>query len=62
MPNISIDLSSLKMPKNLTLADLQFHQPRQIDLLIDAEYYWNILCVSQMTITPYDAKNEAWMG
>lgn len=52
LPNSVIDRANLKIPKNLTLADPQFHTPRIIDLLIGAELFWNLLCVGQIPLGP----------
>lgn len=52
MPNALIDPTSLKIPKNLTLADLQFYVSRPIELLIGAKLFWNLLCIGQIPLRP----------
>ncbi|XP_067215149.1 uncharacterized protein [Linepithema humile] len=53
MPNVSVDAFTLKIPKNLTLADPLFHQSRPIDLLIGAEHFWDLLCIGQIPLGPF---------
>lgn len=43
LPTIFIERSKLKIPSNLQLADPQFNQPGDIDLLIGAELFFDIL-------------------
>ena len=50
LPTISIDRSSLDIPPNLQLADPQFSQPGDIDLLIGAELFFDLLCEGRFKI------------
>ncbi|XP_071577848.1 uncharacterized protein [Temnothorax nylanderi] len=36
------------LPRNLKLADPQFHKSLEVDVLIGAELFWDILCVGQI--------------
>ena len=44
LPNKSFNPSAWKFPRGIDLADPQFHQPRRIDMLIGADYFWQLLC------------------
>lgn len=48
LPNHSVNRSSMRIPKNLKLADPNFHVMSDIDLLIGAEIFWQLLCVGQI--------------
>ena len=52
MSNVTCDPADLNIPKNVTLADPQFHSPRSIDLLVGAELFWSLLCVGQIALGP----------
>ena len=41
-PVTKLDISSWKIPKDIKLADEQFNQPRDIDLLIAADLFYEI--------------------
>jgi hypothetical protein len=42
-PSTKLDTTSCKLPKDIKLADEQFHQPGSIDLLIGADIFYEIL-------------------
>lgn len=44
LPNSKVDVSTLNMPKNITLADPTFYNPSQIDLLLGADIFWDVIC------------------
>jgi len=46
-PNNKIDLSGIKIPTHIKLADQAFHTPDVVDLLIGAEWFWQLLCIGQ---------------
>ena len=50
MPSIAIDRASLEIPKNITLADPEFHKPSEIDLLIGVKLFYKLLCVGQISL------------
>ncbi|XP_018301273.1 uncharacterized protein, partial [Mycetomoellerius zeteki] len=43
-----VDISQLKIPSNISLADPHFNIPDNIDLLIGAEVFWQLLCIGQI--------------
>ncbi|XP_050294945.1 uncharacterized protein LOC126735061 [Anthonomus grandis grandis] len=47
-PQIPIDISSIKLPADIILADSSFHTPSEVDLLIGAGLFYNILCSRQI--------------
>ncbi|CAK9800717.1 hypothetical protein ANTPLA_LOCUS7241 [Anthophora plagiata] len=47
MPNIVLDKIVKCRPSHITLADPHFNKSRQIDMLIGAGLFWNLLCVGQ---------------
>jgi len=42
-PSVKLDISKLKIPKELILADELFNRPEKIDLLIGAEFFYEML-------------------
>ena len=43
MPSIILDRKLFQIPHNIVLADPEFHRPADIDILIGAEYYYELL-------------------
>lgn len=50
MPSIEIDRSTLEIPKNITLADPEFHKPSDIDILIGVKLFYKLLCVGHIAL------------
>ncbi|KYM93417.1 hypothetical protein ALC62_15979 [Cyphomyrmex costatus] len=50
MPSEQVDLKDVRIPSHLRLADPSFNLPGQIDLLIGAQWFWDILCVGQVKL------------
>ncbi|XP_029053837.1 uncharacterized protein LOC114881266 [Osmia bicornis bicornis] len=50
MPNIPLDITQLKIPKNIVLADPQYDRPGPIDMLIGGELFWQLLSVGQIKL------------
>ncbi|XP_018371752.1 PREDICTED: uncharacterized protein LOC108766753 [Trachymyrmex cornetzi] len=48
LPQEFVDRSQLKIPSNISLADPHFNIPDNIDLLIGAEVFWQLLCIGQI--------------
>lgn len=48
MPLNEIDHSNIRLPKNINLADPEFHKPSSIDILIGSELFWQSLCIGQI--------------
>ncbi|XP_071571267.1 uncharacterized protein [Temnothorax nylanderi] len=50
LPAVKIDAKELDIPSNVRLADPKFHTPREVDLLIGAERFWDLICVGQIKL------------
>ncbi|XP_050294294.1 uncharacterized protein LOC126734640 [Anthonomus grandis grandis] len=50
LPLIGFDKSQIKYPKNLNLADEKFNIPKEIDLLIEAEIFFDLLKEGRMKL------------
>lgn len=48
LPQEFIHPSQFKMPSNVKLADPNFNVPSDIDLLIGAEVFWQLICIGQI--------------
>ena len=43
LPSMNIDRDKLQIPNNLALADSEFHNNGPIDMLLGAEYFFDLL-------------------
>ncbi|XP_033218219.1 uncharacterized protein LOC117173687 [Belonocnema kinseyi] len=43
MPSITLNQKLSKIPENISLADPEFHRPADVDILIGAEFYYELL-------------------
>ncbi|XP_018374674.1 PREDICTED: uncharacterized protein LOC108768655 [Trachymyrmex cornetzi] len=50
LPSQPIDHSKLGIPDNVQLANPEFYKPASVDILIGAEYFYHLLCVSQVKL------------
>lgn len=50
LPVAKINTSSLNIPNNIVLADSDFNIPRQIDLLLGATAFWDLICIGQIRL------------
>ncbi|XP_043469426.1 uncharacterized protein LOC122503070 [Leptopilina heterotoma] len=50
MPSISIENKSFQIPSHVCLADPEFHMPAEIDILIGAEFYYELLGSGQIKV------------
>lgn len=50
VPNVKLDKRRLDIPQNVKLADPQFHIPSEIELLIGAKRFWELICVGQIKL------------
>lgn len=50
-PSIPINKQILNIPKNIPLADSNFYKPSQIDALIGAELFYDLLCTERIPLT-----------
>ncbi|XP_076165306.1 uncharacterized protein LOC143145636 [Ptiloglossa arizonensis] len=48
LPDVQINRGKLQLPKNVPLADPEFHKPSEIDGLLGAQLFWNLLSVGQI--------------
>lgn len=52
LPKTPVDITSIKLPQNIELADPMFHQPAAIDVLIGADLFWDILGNEECSLGP----------
>ena len=52
LPNFTVDVSKLKVPAHIRLADPKFNVPGRIDMLLGADCFWQFLCVGQIRPDP----------
>lgn len=50
LPNTHVDVHSLQLPLNITLADPDYHIPSDIDILIGADVFWSLLQEGRMRL------------
>ncbi|XP_030759214.1 uncharacterized protein LOC115884703, partial [Sitophilus oryzae] len=50
IPSFVFDKSDLNIPANLILADPSYHIPGSVDLLIGADYFWDLLNIGQIKL------------
>jgi len=48
VPQVSINIDNLKIPSNIRLADPQFQVPADVDILLGAETFWQLMCIGQI--------------
>ncbi|XP_072403039.1 uncharacterized protein [Diabrotica undecimpunctata] len=49
-PTTVVNINRLNIPKNIILADPEFHKPGPIDLLIGANLFWNLMQIGQIRL------------
>ncbi|KAK9685567.1 putative peptidase (DUF1758) [Popillia japonica] len=54
LPTNKLSFETLSIPTNIKLADEEFYKPRELDILIGAELFWDLLCIGQLK-DPYGA-------
>ncbi|XP_076385707.1 uncharacterized protein LOC105663446 [Megachile rotundata] len=52
IPNRPVDLSLLEIPSNKFLADPQFNVPREVDMIIGGDLFWDLMCVGRHSLGP----------
>ncbi|XP_018302673.1 uncharacterized protein [Mycetomoellerius zeteki] len=52
LPAFTLKRSTFEIPQNIELADPQFNIASEIDVLIGADHFWNLLCVGQIKSSP----------
>lgn len=48
LPAFTIKRSTFELPRNIKLADPHFHVSADIDILIGAELFWQVLCIGRI--------------
>ena len=43
LPNVPVHIEGLGLPENISLADPSFYEPHEIDILLGAEHFFNII-------------------
>ena len=56
-----LDISTWKIPKDIKLADEQFDQPGDIDLLIGADLFYEILRSGRRTRPGSSTRDSSWL-
>ncbi|KYN17769.1 hypothetical protein ALC57_09939 [Trachymyrmex cornetzi] len=51
LPSVSFPRNAVRLPRNIQLADPNFNVSSEIDILIGAELFWDLLCVGQINST-----------
>ncbi|CAK9816105.1 hypothetical protein ANTPLA_LOCUS8887 [Anthophora plagiata] len=52
IPNRPIESSLIPIPTNFMLADPQFNIPREVDMIIGGDLFWELLCVGRQSLGP----------
>ncbi|XP_072375596.1 uncharacterized protein [Diabrotica undecimpunctata] len=52
IPSCRLDTSAFHIPSNIQLSDPNYGIPSDIDILIGASHFWNLLCVGQVKLGP----------
>jgi hypothetical protein len=50
MPTIKLDTSKITIPSHMKLANRCYFIPSKIDLLIGADYVWDLICVGRINL------------
>nr|CAH7724597.1 unnamed protein product [Callosobruchus chinensis] len=52
IPSVPVDISKIKIPQNIALADPNFNVPSKISLLIGVDLFYELLCIGQTKLGP----------
>lgn len=52
IPTVNVDISKLKIPNHIQLADPTFFKSAEVEMLIGADLFWDILCVGRISLGP----------
>ena len=50
MPSLPLKRADFEIPKNIALADPEFHKPSDIDILLGVKLFYKLLCVGQIEL------------
>lgn len=56
LPKSPIDSRHIRLPSNIQLADPNFHLPANIDVLLGADIFWDVLNTEQYSLGPKNLK------
>lgn len=62
LPTVSIDVSSIQIPKHIQLADPNYNIPSEIDLLIGADIFWDLLNEDKIRLTTGSYLQDSKLG
>lgn len=48
IPSVSFNISAVHIPENITLADPDFNKSDQVDILLGAGIFFDLLCIAQI--------------
>lgn len=50
LPNVKVNITNWNIPGNVDLADSRFYEPSEIDILIGADMFWNLITGQQIKL------------
>lgn len=50
LPTTTLNINHFSIPDNITLADPKFYDSQQIDMLIGADLFWEVICEGKMRL------------
>lgn len=50
LPSAPVNIQELNLPENIVLADPKFHYPSNIDILLGADVFWNIVGTKRISL------------
>nr|CAI5842936.1 unnamed protein product [Callosobruchus analis] len=50
LPKYKLNISHLNIPNHIKLADLRFNEPQNVDMLIGADLFWDVICRGQIAL------------
>ncbi|KAG7203872.1 hypothetical protein KM043_017926 [Ampulex compressa] len=62
LPSRPIVKNLIKIPKNVKLADPQYHKPAEIDVLLGAEIFFKLLCIGQISLSESVTMQKTQLG
>lgn len=52
IPTVNVNVSKLKIPSHIHLADPTFFKSAEVEMLIGSDLFWNVLCVGRISLGP----------
>nr|CAI5846008.1 unnamed protein product [Callosobruchus analis] len=50
LPKYKLNISHLNIPNHIKLADPRFNEPQNVDMLIGADLFWDVICRGQIAL------------